>query len=128
MIGILHQQTDAKLDLKVSLDDVPASAQIFSATETALNNVEGFAVEMIVVHRSDQRERRYEHREVGHYGRPQHGLTFAHGLTSEFWYSRSTRTREKRRHRISGFNADQGGNSRVTEGGGRSFDRLKSSF
>ena len=53
MINILHQQTDPKLDLEISLDDIPASVQIFSATETALNNVEGFAVEMIVVHRSE---------------------------------------------------------------------------
>src|SRR3954463_175471 len=75
---VLAQDAGSKLNLKISVDNLLASAQVFSAAEVALDDIDEFSVEVTVVNRGHEGEHGNEHREVGHHNGSNRDLTLAH--------------------------------------------------
>jgi hypothetical protein len=77
-LGAFADEAGPKLDLKIGVNDLLTSAQIFGAAEIALDDIDEFPVEVTVVDRGHEREYGNEHREVGHHGGSNCDLTLAH--------------------------------------------------
>src|SRR6476620_8913447 len=75
---VLAHDAGPKLNLKISVDNLLASAQVFGAAEVALDDIDEFPVEVTVIDRGHEREHGHEHREVGHHGGSNCDLALAH--------------------------------------------------
>jgi hypothetical protein len=68
----------AKFDLEISIDHILASPHIFDAPNVAMDEIDEQPIEVTIVDRRHQRQRRDEHREIGDEDRSNPGFAFAH--------------------------------------------------